>query len=322
MALNDGASDQNTTVTDAGRHYRRRYVLFVGLVLVSAGLVRLLIALDLFQSGLLYLGLPALVSFALLVVRPLRAEGEGYGSAYARLIGESLVVFFLTALVLREGWLCVLMFLPIYLLVATVVYVSAAAAASRAETRSRVFVAPLLLLALSLEGTAPEFSLPRYDSVTVTRVAASSPDALLARLARPIDLEHPRHWLLRFFPMPYESESEGWHVGATHVLRTRYHRWLVSNTHEGELVMKIVEADGLRFRSTTIHNTTYFSHYLTLLDNELVLRQTDAGGTEIRLTLGYRRDLDPAWYFRPLMRVAMTQMAHLLIEQGMLEAAS
>jgi len=61
-------------------------------------------------------------------------------------------------------------------------------------------------------------------------------------------------------------------------------------------------------------NTSYFSHYLTIHGTRIEMTPNADGTTEVSLTIRYRRDLDPAWYFGPMQRRAMTESADYLIQ--------
>ena len=64
-----------------------------------------------------------------------------------------------------------------------------------------------------------------------------------------------------------------------------------------------------------VKDTSYFSHYLTVLGTQIDLAPISETQTRITLTVNYRRDLDPAWYFGPLQNAAMRESADYLIEQ-------
>ena len=121
--------------------------------------------------------------------------------------------------------------------------------------------------------------------------------------------------------MPYLVEAESLEPGDIHRMHTRYHRWFVTNTHEGELHLEIVDVQPNHLRTRVVHDTTFFASYLTQIGSELSLTPIGPNRTEIRLRLNYRRDLDPAWYFHPLQQFAMRAMAAFFIDEVLIRAS-
>ncbi len=84
------------------------------LIVLSATAVRLLIDTKLDHSSLLYLGIPFLVSMALLFMTSKEREKIDYKTGYANLLRDSVIVMLASSLILFEGFLCVLLFMRIY----------------------------------------------------------------------------------------------------------------------------------------------------------------------------------------------------------------
>jgi hypothetical protein len=169
-----------------------------------------------------------------------------------------------------------------------------------------------------LEGTTETLSVPRDSHVVVTKAANLSAEQVMANIARPFDLQKDRHWMLTLFPMPYEIEAGSLNPGDVHYVRTRYHRWFVTNTHEGELHLQIVDVQPNRVRTKFLYDTTFFSSYLTPVGTEITLTELSPTQTEISLRIDYQRKLDPAWYFHPLQRYGVARMADFLIDEVMI----
>ena len=158
----------------------------------------------------------------------------------------------------------------------------------------------------------------RVTYATATRVANLTPDQVKRNLARPIDLNKKRNWLLSIFPMPYLIDAGSLNPGDIHYVYTRYHRWFVTNTHEGEQHLKILDVTPTEVHTRVVHDTTFFSTYLTQIGSKISLNQIAPGQTQITLRIDYRRNLDPAWYFHPLQQYAMSQMAGFFIDEVMI----
>ena len=70
-----------------------------------------------------------------------------------------------------------------------------------------------------------------------------------------------------------------------------------------------------RLSTRVVHDTTFFSTYLSQIGSEVWLTPVGPNRTEITLRLDYRRNLDPAWYFHPLQQFAMREMAAFFIDE-------
>lgn len=57
------------------------------------------------------------------------------------------------------------------------------------------------------------------------------------------------------------------------------------------------------------------SHYLRLIGTRIDFVPLDADTTEVTLTVRFERKLDPAWYFGPLERYGVREMAAFLIDE-------
>lgn len=318
MAFED-FKDRWNSLTE--RHGETRVNVIALMVLIGAAsiAVRSLSIYKFDTTAILYVGIPYLISMAIVAYRPAKTNDEWWHQ-YRDHSLTALAVFFASSAVLFEGFICVLFFLPIYFLVVSITFVIHWIVVSRKRRRGSTFVSvlPVLLLASSLEGTSESLSAERDSFVTVTKTAHISAEQVLQNIAEPFDLKKDRHWMLSIFPMPYEIEAGSLKPGDIHNVRTRYHRWFVTNTHEGELRLQIVEVEPNRVRTRFVHDSTFFSAYLTPLGTEITLHEIGPGETEISLRIDYRRKLDPAWYFHPLQQYGVGRMADFLIDEVMI----
>ena len=286
------------------------------LVIGAASLVtRAILSSPLSGSALLYVATPYALALVIAWIRPYNPNTK-WQHKYLSLITNTLVVFLASSLILMEGFICVLLFMPILLLVMILAFLTEYLL-HRGSTRSRHFgfALPVIIFVSALEGSHASLSLPRDESVTVSRLTVLSPSQLRHHVAMPIDLNRSRHWFLHLFPMPYEIQSDDFLVGADHVAKTRYHRWFFGNTHEGEIRLEITELSMQRIGTRVVSDTSYFSNYLMLYGTEIEFRPRSNTTTEVEVTVHYRRDLDPAWYFAPMQRFAIRQMAELIIRE-------
>ena len=309
------------------RRYGERRVNWLGILLligIGSVSVHLLVRNELDSSALLYVGLPYLGALAIVVVRPPKSDARWW-HAYRDVTLTSLIVLLASSIVLFEGFVCVVMFLPIYLLVVSIAFVGGwwSNRGRGRGGRTLGVLLPVMALSSSFEGTTETLSAERTAQVEVSRTVALPPQQIMANLLLPIDLDVDRGWLLSVFPMPYRVDAESLDRGAVHRMHTRYHRWFVMNTHEGEVHLEIVDYEpDHRLRTRVVHDTSFFATYLTQLGSDLTLTRTAPDETEIRLCLAYRRNLDPAWYFHPLQQFAMREMASFFIDEVLVRARS
>ncbi|MEO0346843.1 MAG: hypothetical protein AAF229_11355 [Pseudomonadota bacterium] len=302
--------------------YGDRLLWFIVLLVagVASIVIRLLIAYDFHTTSLLYVAVPYGVSFALAMIQT--PEEKTWWMAFLDHALKAMIVFLASSIVLFEGFICVLFFMPIYFLGFTVAFIGTwiVRTARSARARGLAFMVPVVVLATSVEGTTEPLSFSRDERITVSRTVAMSPDAVLANLAQPIKLGEPEALILSVFPMPYRVDSGSLNPGDVHTVHTRYHRWFVTNTHEGEMRLRIREVGPDYVVTEFLEDTSYFSNYLEMHGTRIDLTPLDDGRTTITLQLEYTRLLDPAWYFGPIQRHAVSRMGSMLIDDIMVRA--
>ncbi len=285
------------------------------LIGVASLCVQYLLASPLSGSALLYVSIPYTLALIIAAVRPYAPNTKWYHK-YLGFLTDTLIVFLASSLVLREGFICVLLFLPILFIGTALAFLTEWLSDHRSRRVKHLGLAlPLIVLVSGLEGTHQTLSFDREETVKISATSTLPVEHLRRNLTLPIDLRRERNWLLAVFPMPYEIDSGAFHIGAIHTAKTRYHRWFVNNTHEGEVRLQITQLSDHHLQTRIVHDTSYFSNYLTLKGSAIHLSPLPAGGTRIDLTIEYRRKLDPAWYFAPIQRYAIEHTAQLLIQE-------
>jgi hypothetical protein len=319
LVIEEETSDEQTAATVQHAGVRKLWLVILLMIAAASIAIRLLQHYQFHNSALLYVGIPFLISLSITVFRPPSSKLKWW-HAYRDHSYIALIVFLSSSVVLFEGFVCVVFFMPIYFLVVSVAFLINWFLHSRQLRRSKTFasVLPILVLALSLEGTSDTLSMSRNSQVTVTKVVELSPADVMKNLSRPFSLQKERNWLISIFPMPYKIEAGSLKTGDVHRVYTRYHRWFATNTHEGELHLKIADVEPYRVATKFIHDSTFFASYLTATGTEIHLREISPRETEITLRIDYQRKLDPAWYFHPLQQYGVTQMAEFLIDEVMI----
>lgn len=288
---------------------------FLLLIIIGAAslLVRLLIGYDFHESALLYIGIPYLVAVVLSLYLP-HQDGASLGARYGRLLMYNLVVMLGSSIVLFEGFICVLMFLPIFLLFVLIAFIVDYCRLKLGRSGLSVHIASgLAVAALAMEGAMPGWEQPRFEAVTATAVVDSDPAGIHQKLAQPIEFVNEPSGFLRLFEMPSKVFAGSLNEGDVHVIEYTYRRWFLTNTHQGSarLLIKHVEPD--KIETEFLSDDSYLSNYLRLLGTSIELSPVADQKTRVTLTVRYDRKLDPAWYFGPLQRFAVKQMARHLI---------
>lgn len=299
--------------------YGQKRIIMLG-VLIVVGIaslaIHVLIRQDLGHSALLYLAVPYSVAVLITLLRPY-SDQDTWWQGYASHSATALVIFLASSAVLLEGFICILFFMPIYFFGVTLAFLASWIGVIRSNRKSNTFATaiPLLVMFLSLEGTTEITTFDRRSTVTATAETAISREVLLQNIASPAVPGSSDDWMVGIFPMPHTVEFGAFEVGAIHRAHTRYHRWFVTNTHEGILELRVDSIAPERITTSVVSDTTFFSSYIDLLGTDLHL-VTDANGvTHISLTINYERRLDPAWYFQPIQQYAMQTMASHLLEE-------
>ena len=291
-----------------------RYFL---LVAGASGLVRLALGTEWMRtSAVLYVLVPYLIGWAIYLFTP-QPKGAGFGVRLWNHMRVALIVMLTTSLLLFEGFLCVMMFLPIYFLFAMLVVATSSRLDQpinmddeddkrRIRDTFRFAVLPLLVVVLSLDGVRG-FGPDRDTVVSRTHVLDLTPEEVRDNI---VDHTYPaqgRSRWLSLFPRPVDVEAGSIAVGARHVAHMEYRRWGLPglNVHRGTNVMEITRSDPLSLRAEFVHDDSYLSHYMRFETWAMDMVPLADGRTEVTITVGYRRDLAPAWYFGPPMKAAV-----------------
>ncbi|MEQ8692521.1 MAG: hypothetical protein RIC89_17025 [Pseudomonadales bacterium] len=282
---------------------------------IGSLLVRMLLPSDKGTTAVLYIFVPFVLALVLLRFRK-PSPDQRWWQAYTRFTLDATIYMLASSALLWEGFICVLFFMPIFYLIVTLTFLSDWLTRRRKQnTRHLSVVFPLVVVIASLEGVTPQTSFDRTENVVISRTLPLPAEVLRDNLERPIDLQQTGSGLLRIFPMPYRVDMDGVYPGAVHTVHTRYHRWFFANTHEGQMQLEFTEVTPQTVVTQVQSDSTYFSTYLSLTGTQIHFESLPGNQTNVSLTLSYRRNLDPAWYFGPLQRYAIARMGELLIEE-------
>lgn len=290
------------------------------MIALAAIIIRQLMFHNLDSSALLYVGVPFLVANLLLWFKPVHF-GNSWGQVYASHMLSALIVMLCTSIVLFEGFICVLFFMPIYVVIVSVVFFIGWLTDKHRQKKknNKIYsnILPLLIMISSLEGVRPGVSFQRHNEVSVTQTINGNIEEIKQKLSSPIEINNNDNWLLTVFPMPYKIKAGSLNEGDIHEIYFRYNRWFVTNTHHGFMALKLVKVEDQFIETKFISNSSYISNYLKLKGTQIVLKPISDSQTEIKLTIKYDRLLDPAWYFDPLQEYAIKKTSEMLIAEVM-----
>jgi len=246
------------------KHPRWAYLLFT--VGVFSFLIRLILDSNFANSAVLYVAIPFLVSFAIFQFTD-RPKSARLWMRYLAHLRDATIIMLATSVVLFEGFICVLMFMPIYYLIVTIGF-GAEALFKKNEQGKRnklnASILPLVIALLAIEGLSPSTSFERQNQVTRTVVVNASIDQLKANMASEINLSARRHWFLSIFPLPVDVQAGTLNPRDIHKLDFIYKRWFFTNIDRGEFHLRIDEVSEDRVKTSVTRNTSYLAKYLNI----------------------------------------------------------
>lgn len=294
-----------------------RGIYLLGIAIVSTIATWAMVFSPYRDTSLFYIAMPFLISFAIYWTASKPAAAKFARQTFGRHMLEAAAIFFLIALFMFEGFICVLFSAPIYFAAASLGYMasySVSGAKYRKRNRFNSYALPVIAVILSLEGVSAATTLDRENKVTYTTTVDASIDDLKANMAKPITFDQPRQWFISLFPSPVRVEAGSLNVGDIHNISFVYKRWFFTNIQTGDMRLRIDSVDDDSVETTIVENTSYLASYMMIEGTRVQFRELGSGRTNISLTLFYKRKLDPVWYFGPLQRFAMSESARYLVE--------
>jgi len=254
------------------------------------------------QTALLFVGIPALLAVIIACTPKAKTVTGG-------VIKATALFLLLSAPLLGEGFICILMASPIFFAIAVAIGALVQAIRKGPGRTTICCLALAAFLPMSLEGAHPGLSFNREETVTARRIVAASPQGVERELGRSprTDLAIPV-FLRMGFPRPTESHGSGLRPGD---LRSIH--FAGGEGHPGDVVMQVVESGPGQARFVVLSDSSKIAHWLRWESGEVRWRPVDAAHTQVEWTIGYRRLLDPAWYFGPWERYAVRLSADYLI---------
>jgi hypothetical protein len=307
MSIESGPSE-STPLDRPPRGDRRRWWIAGAFLATAAAscMYRILVAHHLEQTSALFIGIPTVLGILLAQTRP---AGTLQGMVFK---GVTFALLFAGAF-LGEGFICLVMAAPIFFMIASLVVLVISwtrRKVRRAPDAAALGLIVLVLGPMSFEGTSARLSWPRQEQVASRRILTASAAEIASRLARPPRLEPPLPAFLRLgFPRPDGATGSGLRAGDRRVIH-----FSGGEGKPGDLVLEVVAAGPGLVRFRAVADSTHVAHWLRWEESEVRWREIGPRRVEVRWSLRYRRDLDPAWYFGPWERFAVRLAASYLID--------
>jgi hypothetical protein len=291
---------ENDDPTDGSRRKRNAYIVLI--VVIAAGSIayRLIVRGHLEQTSLLFIGIPTLLGILTALSSPPK-------TATGTTVRVTVLALLLSGPLLGEGFICILMATPLFLLVA----VTSGVFADRQirKNRRHLSLGFLVLIPFCFEGTTPYLSFPRDESVSVQRVIEATPLQIERALSRPPLVTSPLPAFLRLkFPMPTEARGTGLGVNDTRTIH-----FAGGEGHPGDLTLRVVDHQPGRILFAVEEDKSTIAHWLDWRSSDVRYEAVDSTHTRVTWKIYFTRRLDPAWYFGPWERYAVSKAADYLI---------
>lgn len=270
---------------------------------VASILYRVLVLRNLEQTALLFIGIPLVLSVMLcLSPKPVSATGS--------IMKSITLMLLLFGILLFEGFICILMAAPLaYLFGALIGYFADRDTKKRFNKMNCTCLS--VIAVMSLEGISDTLSFDREETVVVTRILDMRSDEAISMLALApeFELKELPAFLKLGFPMPTEVAGEGIAVGDRRTIH-----FAGGEGEPGDVIVEVTEASDSKVVFSLVEDGSHISHWLTWKRITWEVQSTGDGQSGVTVTLDYTRELDPAWYFKPIERYGVKKAGEYFIE--------
>ena len=258
---------------------------------------------NLFHTSAMFVGLPVLLG-VVLALTPQASSATGS-------IVKGITFFLLiVAPLLGEGMICILLAAPLFYLIGILIGVAVDHNRRTPDRGTRITCVALLVLPLCSEGTVPQLTISRQQTVSVRRIVAASPAQIERNLAAPPSLSAVG-FLPKFlgFPVPIAATGHGLAVGDLRT--TRFSG--AEHSPPGDLLLRVAESHPGCVRFVAVQDTTKLAQWMRWQTSEVTWYAVNSRETAVTWRITFERKLDPAWYFNPWQRFAVRQAANFLL---------
>ena len=262
------------------------------------------------NSAALYIGLPMLLALGLSLTPKTK-------SVLGTTMKAITIALILSAILFREGYICIFFAAPIFYFVGAVIGVIIDIVLKRMKKRSTIHasgIAVFIFMLFSLEGVTDLLTWPRFNEIKASKVVNANIADIRAQLAKTPQLGPKKPFFLKIFPYPVNITGEGLDIGDERIVKFIAYKHIWWNKIEGDLRLKIAQYNDNHVQFEIVSDTSYLDHYLKWRSSDVSLESLDENHTQVTWTLTYDRIYDPAWYFGPMQRYAVKLAAQELID--------
>lgn len=276
-------------------------------IAITGLLTQVLSSRGLQGTALFYIGLPLLLAYVF-------KSSDQSPTVTGRLLKGISVVLLLSAPILQEGFICIVMAAPLFYIVGGII--GLIIDHYRKKKHSKLQAAPLLLLIglMSLEGTHPALTFDRQHTVRVHKVIAANSDAVQQQLNQPLQFGNDIPTFLKIFPFPTVKQQGGTALGQQTTLHFVYYKHFYFSPSIGNLTYQVTDKGENFIESTVTSDDSYVNTYLNWQSSKVSWQAIDENHTKVVWEISYERKLDPAWYFGTLEYFTTSLMANTLID--------
>lgn len=274
------------------------------LCLFSVG-YRLTVYKGLEQTAIMFIALPTFLAIMLSMTPSAK-------SITGRIMKGMTMAFLLLGILLIEGIICIAMAAPLFYLIGAIIGWVADGMRNENKNKNLYCFALLALVVTSLEGITESLSFDREETVTVTQVVELSPVEALEYLeaGTSFELDKLPGFLQLGFPTPRSMGGKGLAVGNQRVIH-----FAGGEGEPGDLTVEVTKSSSHSLTLTVVEDTSHIAHWMTWKSVTWELKELPNRGTEVSMIMNYTRELDPAWYFKPIERYGVKKAGEYFIEQ-------
>lgn len=274
------------------------YGVVVALIIANIAF-KLLNHIEIEQTSLLFVGIPAIITILLIK----------YGGKPANIYGvvfKTVTLFLLlSSVLLGEGLVCIIIMAPIFYLVAGIIafIIEYFNKKNKSKLNSFILIPVLLILAQVHEINK------KPDVLNIeTKSEISQNIDFNAFNTTPNFLENLPNFFKIGFPKPIAIEGKGVNVGDYRKIQFE------SNTKGiGILHLKIKEKTKNTILFDVIEDNTHIAHWLTWKQMRVSIENKN-NSTIITWNTYFTCDLGPSWYFKPIESYGVKTMNTFLID--------
>ena len=82
----------------------------------------------------------------------------------------------------------------------------------------------------------------------------------------------------------------------------------------GDLIIQVTEKSENHLKTVVTEDSSHINHWLTWRDVSYDWEDINEHQAHLKMTIRFRRDLSPSWYFMPIEQFWVTQAGHYFLD--------